>query len=124
LGSGWLQLLDGFDFLRSKIVVDLLTVADICNEDSEPRAHLLDSRNKGSTKKKKKKQEDREVNAVDHRNQKQQPANQKEKILFYHFADAEKWCEICRIIGHDLEECKTYLDHKKMPEKLTTRELW
>jgi hypothetical protein len=104
-------------------VVDLLTVADICNEDSEPRARLLDSRNKGSMKKKKK-QEDREVNAADHGNQKQQPANQKEKILFYHFADAEKWCEIRRIIGHDLEECKTYLDHKKMPEKLTTWELW
>jgi hypothetical protein len=29
--------------------------------------------------------------------------------------DAEKWCEIYRTVGHDLEECKKFLDHKKMP---------
>jgi hypothetical protein len=27
---------------------------------------------------------------------------------------AEKWCEIHCTDGHDLEECKTFLDHKKM----------
>jgi hypothetical protein len=29
--------------------------------------------------------------------------------------DIEKWCKIHRTLGHDLEECKTFLDHKKMP---------
>jgi hypothetical protein len=27
----------------------------------------------------------------------------------------EKWCEIHRTDGHDLKECKTFLDRKKMP---------
>jgi hypothetical protein len=31
----------------------------------------------------------------------------------------KKWCEIHRIIGHDLEECKTFLDRKKMPPPAT-----
>jgi hypothetical protein len=48
----------------------------------------------------------------------QQPAEQKEKRSFYRSADAKKWCEIHRILGHDLEECRTFLDCKKMPEKL------
>jgi hypothetical protein len=34
---------------------------------------------------------------------------------FRHPDDAEKWCEIHRTIGHDMEECKTFLDQKKMP---------
>jgi hypothetical protein len=29
--------------------------------------------------------------------------------------DAEKWCEIHHTSGHDLKECKTFLDRKKMP---------
>jgi hypothetical protein len=28
--------------------------------------------------------------------------------------NTEKWCEIHHTDGHDLEECKTFLDHKKM----------
>jgi hypothetical protein len=87
---------------------------------SEARAQLLDSRNKGPIKKKQ--QEDREVNTADHRNHKHQPTEQKEKRSFRQPADAEKWCEIHRTIGHDLEECKTFLDHKKMLEKPTAQE--
>jgi hypothetical protein len=29
--------------------------------------------------------------------------------------DTEKWCEIHRTSGHDLEEYKTFMDRKKMP---------
>jgi hypothetical protein len=29
-------------------------------------------------------------------------------------SNAEKWCEIHRTDGHDLKECKTFVDHKKM----------
>jgi hypothetical protein len=29
--------------------------------------------------------------------------------------DVEKWYEIHHTSGHDLEECKTFLDRKKMP---------
>jgi hypothetical protein len=29
--------------------------------------------------------------------------------------DVEKWYEIHRTSGHDLEECKTFLDRKMMP---------
>jgi hypothetical protein len=77
---------------------------------------LLDSCNKGPPKKKK--QEDREVNVGDRGNRMQQPAEQKEKIPFHQPADDEKRCEIHRIIGHYLKECRTFLDRKKMPEKL------
>jgi hypothetical protein len=35
--------------------------------------------------------------------------------LFHRPVDVEKWCEIHCTAGHDLEECKTFLDHKKMP---------
>jgi hypothetical protein len=34
---------------------------------------------------------------------------------FHHPNDAEKWCEIHCFSGHDLKECKTFLDRKKMP---------
>jgi hypothetical protein len=34
---------------------------------------------------------------------------------FHHPDDAEKWCEIHRTSGHDLKQCKTFLDRKKMP---------
>jgi hypothetical protein len=39
---------------------------------------------------------------------------QKEKRPFQCPNDAEKWCEIYRTAGHDLEKCKTFLDQKKM----------
>jgi hypothetical protein len=71
---------------------------------------------------KKKRQEDREVNAADHGNRKKQPTEQKEKRLFYHPADAEKWCEIHRTTGHGLEECITFLDLKKILEKPAVQE--
>jgi hypothetical protein len=29
---------------------------------------------------------------------------------FWHLDDAKKWCETHRTMGHDLEECKTFLD--------------
>jgi hypothetical protein len=63
------------------------------------------------------KEEDREVNTVDHgdhRNRQQQPVDQKEKRLFRRPADIEKWCKIHHTAGHNMEECKTFLDHKKM----------
>jgi hypothetical protein len=104
---------------KPKMVVDLLAVADTCIEASEAWAQLLESRGKGPTKKK---QDDREVNTIDqgdckdrgdhryHENHQQQSSDQKEKRPFRRPDDAEKWCEIYRTSGHDLEECKTFLD--------------
>jgi hypothetical protein len=43
------------------------------------------------------------------------PHTKKEKRPFWRPDGTEKWCEIHRIDGHDLEECKTFLDHKRMP---------
>jgi hypothetical protein len=64
------------------------------------------------------------VNTVDHENREQQPAKQKEKRSFCRPANAEKWCEIHHISWHDLEECKTILDRKKMQEKSIAQESW
>jgi hypothetical protein len=44
--------------------------------------------------------------------------NQKEKRHFLCLDDAEKWCENHRTSGHDLEDCKTFMDQKKMPPPL------
>jgi hypothetical protein len=71
---------------------------------------------------KKKQQEDWEVNAADRGNQKQPPADQKERRSFHHPADAEKWCEIHHTAENDMEECIAYLDRKKMPEKPVAQE--
>jgi hypothetical protein len=46
---------------RPKIVANLLTVVDVCIEASEARARLLETRGKGTSRKK----EDHEVNTVD-----------------------------------------------------------
>jgi hypothetical protein len=59
---------------------------------------------------------------ADHGNQKQPPTDQKERRSFCYPADAKKLCEIYRTTRHDLEECRTYLDCKKMPEKPATQE--
>jgi hypothetical protein len=44
-----------------------------------------------------------------------QSSDQKEKRYFRRPDDAEKWCEIHCTLRHDLKECKTFLDRKKMP---------
>jgi hypothetical protein len=104
---------------KPKTMADLLAVADMCIEASEARARLLESWDKGPSRKK----DNRKVNIADrgdHKDRgdrgyhKKQSSEQKEKRLFRHPNDAEKWCEIHRTIGHDLEECRTFLDRKKM----------
>jgi hypothetical protein len=79
---------------KPKMVANLLVVTDICIEASEAWAWLLDSRGKGSVKKK---QDDQEVNTTDwgdHKdcgdrgNHQQQPSDQKESRPFRHPDDA------------------------------------
>jgi hypothetical protein len=105
---------------KPKTVTDLLTVTDTCIEASDAWAQLLESRDKGPSKKK---QDDWEVNMIDQGDRKdrgdcgfhiKQSSDQKEKRPFCRPDDVEKWCEIYRTSGHDLEECKTFLDQKKM----------
>jgi hypothetical protein len=105
---------------KLKIVADLLAVADVCIETFEAHAWLLESRGKGTSKKK----DDHEVNTADRGNNKdlgdhgyhtKQSSDQKEKMPFRRPDDAEKWCEIHRTSGQDLKECKTFLNRKKMP---------
>jgi hypothetical protein len=106
---------------KHRTVADLLTVANICIKASEARARLLKSCGKGPVKKK---QDDREVKTTDQgdhkdrgdrRYRQQQSSDQKEKRPFRCPDDAEKWCEIHRTSGHDVKECKTFLDCKKTP---------
>jgi hypothetical protein len=113
---------------KPRTMADLLAVVDVCIEASEARTQLLESCDKGPSKKK---QDDREVNTADrgdHKgrgdrryrgNRQQQSSDQKEKRSFHHLDDVEKWCEIYRTSGHDLEECKKFLDREKMPPLAT-----
>jgi hypothetical protein len=101
---------------KPKTVAELLAVADVCIEASEARAQLLESRGKGPSRKK----DNREVNTADQGDRKdrgyrgKQSSEQKEKRPFRRPDDAEKWCKIHRTAGHDLKECKTFLDCRKM----------
>jgi hypothetical protein len=106
--------------MKSKTVADLLAVADVCIEASEAWAQLLESRGKGTSRKK----EGREVNTANRGDRKdlgdrgyrgKQSSEQKEKRPFWRPDDTEKWCEIYRTVGHNLEEFKTFLEWKKMP---------
>jgi hypothetical protein len=94
-------------------VVDLLAIAYECIKASMVRARLLHVQNKRSLKKKQ--QEDCDVNIVDRENWKE--PEQKERRSFRCPTDAKKWCEIHRTSGHDLEECGTYLNHKKKEDE-------
>jgi hypothetical protein len=69
------------------MVTGLLTVADIWTEDFEARTRLLESRGKGSSKKK---QDGREVNMTDRGYHGKQSSEQKEKRMFKHPPDVEK----------------------------------
>jgi hypothetical protein len=105
---------------KYKTVPDLLVVNDVCIEASEARAWLLETQGKGTSRKK----GDCEVNIADrgdhkdrgeHEYRDKQSSEQKRKRHFWCPNDAEKWCEILRTVGNDLEECKTFLDRKKIP---------
>jgi hypothetical protein len=94
---------------KQKMVANLLAVADVCIEASKARAQLLESHSKGPSEKK---QDDWEVNTIDHGGHRdrrdcgyrgKKSSKQKEKRLFKHPADTEKWCDIHRTTWHDLE---------------------
>jgi hypothetical protein len=119
-GVSDLKTVEEIAMRKSKKVDDLLTVVDVCIEVSEARAWLLESRGKGTSRKK----DDREVNTADRGDRRdwgdrgfhgKQFSEQKEKRHFWRPDDAEKWCEIHCTTEHDLEECKNFLDLKKMP---------
>jgi hypothetical protein len=118
-GVSDLKTMEEIAMKKPKTVANLLTVADICIEAFETWAQLLESRGKGLSKRR----DDRQVNTTERGDQKdhggyryrgKQSSDQKERRPFRRPDSAEK-CEIHRTKGHDLEECKTFLDHKKMP---------
>jgi hypothetical protein len=60
-GINDVKIVEEIAMKKPKTVADLLMVADICIEASEARARLLESRGKGSSRKR----DDREVNTVE-----------------------------------------------------------
>jgi hypothetical protein len=119
-GIGDINTVEEIAMQKPKTVADLLTVADVSIEVFEARAWLLESWGKGTSRKK----DDHEVNTAnrgdhkdwdDHRYRGKQSSEQKEKWPFRHLDDAERLCEIHHTTGHDLGECKIFLDRKKMP---------
>jgi hypothetical protein len=84
-GVSDIKTIEEITMKKSKTTIDLLAAAEVCIEASEARARLLESHNRGPSKKKQ--QEDREVNIADHGNhgnhgnRQQQPVDQKEKRL-------------------------------------------
>jgi hypothetical protein len=119
-GVSDIKIVEEIAMKKPKTVTDLLAVADVCIEASEARSRLLETQGKRTLRKK----EDREVYTVeqgdhkdrgDHGYSDKQSSEQKEKRSFQRPNDAEKWCVIHCTIGHDLKECKTFLDQKKMP---------
>jgi hypothetical protein len=113
-GVSDIKTVEGIAMKKPKMVALLLAVADMCIEASEAQAWLLESRGKGLSRKK----DDRELNTADRGDRgyrSKQSSEQKEKRPFRHPDDVEKWCKIHHTAGHELEECRNILDHKKMP---------
>jgi hypothetical protein len=124
-GVNDLKTMEEIAMKKLKTVADLLAVADVCIEASETRAKLLESRGKGSSRRR----NDREINTTERGDQKdrggyhycgKQYSDQKKRRPFWRLDNAEKWCKIHRTDGHDLKECKTFLDHKKMSPPATS----
>jgi hypothetical protein len=112
-GVSDLKTVEEIAMKKPKTVADLLVVADVCIEAFEARAQLQESRGKEPRRRR----DDREVNTVEQGDQKDRGGYhcQKERRPFRRPDNAEKWCEIHRTDGHDVEEWKTFLDRKKMP---------
>jgi hypothetical protein len=116
-GVSDIKIVEEIAMKKLKTVADLLAVTNVCIEAFEARAWLLESWGKGTLRKK----DDREVNTDrgDHKDWGDHgyhgKPSSKEKRPFQRLDDAEKCCEIHRTVGHDLEECKNFLDRKKMP---------
>jgi hypothetical protein len=117
-GVSDLKTVEEIAMKKPKTVDDLLVVADICIEAFKARARLLESRGKGPSRRR----DDREVNTVEqgdqndrggYRYRRKQYSHQKKRRPFRCPDNAEKWCEIHHTDGHDLEECKTFLDQKR-----------
>jgi hypothetical protein len=112
-GVSDLKTVEEIAMKKPKTVVDLLTVADVCIEASEAWARLLEFQGKGLSRRR----DDREFNTAERGDQKdrggycyrgKQYSDQKERRPFRCPANTEKWCEIHRTDGHNLEECKTF----------------